>query len=76
MEVGGDPLRVGLDDDHRRAGRVQGPEKPEVLVGGRDHLVSGPQVEAREHDVASVGRRRGQRDPLGRNADEFRDGTA
>ena len=44
-----------------------------MLVGrGHDLVVTG-QLEAGEHDVAPIGRRRGERDLLGRDADERRD---
>ena len=68
-----DPLGIGLDDDDACAGRVQRPDEPEVLVGRRDHLVAGREIEPGEHDVAAVGRRRRQRDVRGIAADECRD---
>jgi hypothetical protein len=68
-----DRLRLRLDDDDRAPGRVQWSDQPEVLVGGRDHLVALFEPEPGEDDVASIRGRRGERDLSRRDPDESRD---
>ena len=63
----------GSDDDDARAGGVQRPEQPEVLVRRRDDLVAGAELQAGEDDVAAIRRRRSERDVLAVDADELGD---
>ena len=65
-----DLLGLGVSHHDARARGVQRADEAEVLVRRRDHLVAFAQVETRERDIAAVGRRGGQRDLVGRHADE------
>ena len=57
-----DRVGIGGRDDDPDAARMEGQEQTGMLVGRRHDLVVRPEIEAGEHDVAAVGRRRCQRD--------------
>ena len=73
---GEDRVGVGRRRRRPRAGRAERPEEPEVLVGRRDDLVAGPELEPAEHDRAALRRRARQRHLVGLGADEGRERAA
>ena len=71
-----DRVRIGSDDDDPCAGRVQGPEEAEVLVGRGHDLVVRGEPESRQHDVAPVRRAGGECHLEGVGRDDGREPSA
>ena len=70
---GGDALGIRIRDHDARAGGMERPQQPEVLVGGGDQLVFRAELQPCQHDVAAVGGRGRERHVLGADADEAGD---
>jgi hypothetical protein len=68
----------GDPDRRARPARKRGErrEQPRVLLVGGEHLVAGPELQRRQHQVHRVGRRPGERDLVGRRAHQRRDPSA